>query len=287
MRVFLKKVLICAVVMGVLSLSSSVSAKKPQFTIVHLTDIHYTSTPPETSSLSWKDHVSIFGYKLHKKNLAKCSRILENTVGYINKEIKPDIVVVTGDIVDVGNDREGMRQVKEKLDKLNCPYYPVIGDHDLNSGEDDRGNYKEVFGEINYSLDYKGWHIIMLGIYPDEKSIIWLKDELDKNKSKPTILCMHRMLIASWLMKYLSRRYYCPEIIAPRADEIIDILNNHGNAAAVLSGHSHTNYLTKKKGIFYICTASLMETPYQFRIVRVYKERVSTSVTTANPLRKR
>ena len=268
--------------------ASSVSAKdQPQFTIVHLTDIHYTSTPPKTSSLSWKYHIHILGYKLHKKNLAECSRILRNTIQYINEKIKPDLVVITGDIVNRGDDKEGMRQAKDMFDKLNCPYYPVIGDHDLNKGPDRKRNYKEVFGEINYSLDYKGWHLIMLGVYPDDNALTWLKNELDENIDKPAILCMHRMLVASWLMKKLSRRYYCPEIISPVADQIIDILNNHGRVKAVLSGHSHTNYQVKKNKISYISTPSLMEPPYQFKVIKVYQDRISTSLKTAHPLKKR
>jgi predicted phosphodiesterase len=75
---------------------------------------------------------------------------------------------------------------------------------------------------------------------------------------------MHRMLIASPLMKRLA---HVP-LICPRADDVIAILNNYPNVAAVLSGHSHTNYLKKRKNILYISTASLSEVPYEYRIIR-------------------
>lgn len=267
--------------------SFGASGKEPaQFTIVHLTDIHYTSAPPKTSPLTWKDHIRILGYKLHTKNLAKCPQILQHTVEYINEKIKPDLVIVTGDMVDRGNDKEGMEQAKDMLDKLNCTYYPVIGDHDLNSGLDKKKNYKDVFGKINYSFDYNEWHIIMLGIYPDDSDLTWLQNDLDKNTDKPSILCLHRMLVASRLMKKLSKRY-CPEIISPQTDKIIKILNNHGRIKAVLSGHSHTNYMAKKGDIYYISTACLIEIPYQFRVIKIYNNKISTSVKTAKPLKKR
>lgn len=267
--------------------SRASAANRPQFTMVQLTDIHYTSAPPRTSTLTWKHQIRLFGYKLHKPDLANCSPILSNTIQYINEKIEPHLVVVTGDTVNRGNDKEGMKQAKDMFDKLKCPYYPLIGDHDLNSGQDEKRNYKDVFGEINYSLDYKGWHIVMLGIYPDDTDLDWLKDDLDKNMDTPAILCMHRMLIASRLMKKLSRKYYCPELTSPKTDRIIDILNNHGRVAAVLSGHSHTNYRTNKDKISYISTASLAEPPYQFRTITVYKDSISTSLMTARPLKRR
>ncbi|MBT9132858.1 MAG: 3',5'-cyclic adenosine monophosphate phosphodiesterase CpdA [Firmicutes bacterium] len=127
----------------------------------------------------------------------------------------------------------------------------------------------------------------MLGIFPDDEALRWLKEDLDRNVDKPTMVFMHRMLLASWLMKELSRRYYCPEIVSPRAEEIVEILNNHGNVIATFSGHSHTNYSRKKGGILYISTAALIGPPYQFRVINVYKDRISTSVRTAHPLKKR
>lgn len=283
-----KNFLLCTAIILTCGFSSSASDKNhPQFTIVQLTDIHYTSTPPKTTPLSRKYYIHIFGYKLHKPDLANSTRILQNTLEYINKEIKPDMVVITGDIVNSGDDKEGMKQVKNMLNKLNCPYYPVIGDHDLNSGQDKKENYKEVFGKINYSLDYKGWHVIILGIHPDDNDMEWLKNELDAKADKPAILCMHKMLIASRLMKKLSKRYYCPELTSPKAEQILNLLNNHGRTGVVLSGHSHTNYRTSRNRISYISTASLIEPPYQFRIIRVYKDRISTSVKTAHPLKEK
>ena len=286
MKIPLKIVLLITLVSSCFS-SPALSKNQPQFTMVQLTDIHYTSSPPQTSSLSWKDHIHLFGYKLHNLNLCKCSQIVENTIRHINQKIKPALVVITGDIVNTGNDKEGMTQAKDILDKLNCPYYPLIGDHDLNSGQDKKRNYKDIFGEINYSFNYRGWHIIMLGIYPDDDDLDWLKDDLDKNIDTPTILCMHRMLVASRLMKKLSRKYYCPELISHKAHSIINILNNHGRVVVVLSGHSHTNYQTRKNKIIYLSTAGLIELPYQFRIIKVYKNRISTSLITARPLKER
>ncbi len=261
---------------------------EPLFTLVQLTDIHYTVTPPETSPLSWKHHLRIFGYRLHRLNLAQVSPILRNTLAYINEKIKPDLVVVTGDMVNRVDDKESMKQVKKWLDTLDVPYHPLMGDRELTGGPDKGKNYREVFGEINYAFDYKGWQIIMLGVHPDDEALAWLRSTLKENADKPAILCIHQMLIASPLMKWLARRFHHGvELISPRADEIIDIINNYGRVKAVLSGHSHTNYQVRRDGILYISTASLTNIPYQFRVIRVYKDRISTFVTTAHPLKKR
>ena len=133
----------------IVSHPAQIEVDKELLTIVHLTDLHYTSTPPKETLLPWKYHIRLLGYKLHKLNLAQCHHILEKTIEYINQKISPDLVLLTGDIVDRGEDLKGMLRVKEILNRLNCPWYAVMGDHDFNAGEDRRKNYGYVFGKIN------------------------------------------------------------------------------------------------------------------------------------------
>ncbi len=81
--------------------------------------------------------------------------ILRAAVERINTELRPELVVITGDFVDRGDDLESLREVKTCLDRLTCPYYPVIGDHEQ------KATYQQVFPQrLDYAFDHRGWHLV-------------------------------------------------------------------------------------------------------------------------------
>ncbi len=267
--------------------------KSPDIKIVQLTDLHYAAPPRDETDFSWLHHVRIMGYKLHKKNLAESRDILEAAVNKINEEIRPDMVVVTGDLVDnTEKDKKKavnspapraqgvrrlqiMKEVKQLLDNLDCPYYTVIGDHDLDTGKNLRRSYGKVFGEINYSARHRGWNLIFLGVFPGERELEWLEKQLAGDRRSPTVVFMHRMLVASPLMRLLSG-IYVTSLLCPSAEEILDILDRSDNVKAVICGHSHTNYTTRHNGVLHMSTASLIEPPYEFRSIKFYEDGISS-----------
>lgn len=72
---------------------------------------------------------------------------------YVNSMDGIDFVIVAGDISEYGVLKE-MNGVAKSLDKLNVPYFAVVGNHDLTS----RGNdvFLRMFGPLNYSFVYGG-----------------------------------------------------------------------------------------------------------------------------------
>ena len=115
--------------------------------LVHLTDIHAASVernPPPR-----------FAGDPLQKDLVRSLPILRAAVEHIRRQIQPDAVVITGDLVDRGSDLASLREVKVCLDRLGCRYYPVIGDHER------REVYQQVFpGRLNYGFDCGAWHFV-------------------------------------------------------------------------------------------------------------------------------
>jgi 3',5'-cyclic AMP phosphodiesterase CpdA len=56
--------------------------------------------------------------------------LLAEAVQRLNTRIKPDVVLIPGDVVQNPEDLELLRSVKQVLDNLDCPYLAIPGNHD-------------------------------------------------------------------------------------------------------------------------------------------------------------
>ena len=160
-----------------------------------------------------------------------------------------------------------------------------MGDHDagcypsnLNRSNCD---YVKVFGDRCYSFDCKGWHIVILSIYPDEEELNWLKQDLSENTEKPVIFATHRLVVADKFTCWLGKKYSGCSMLMPRAKEVVGILKNQQNVKMVLSGHCHSNFRWDRHGITFISTAALLEVPHSFKLFQVYPDRIKISLFTA------
>ncbi len=256
------------------------------FSFVQITDTHCLKVDKKSERPPSKAFFRIGGYKFHWKDSVNSLPILQSTIEYINSDVKPNFVIHTGDISDRG-DLSNLKMAKVLLDRLNCPYYPVMGDHDLggysysNFNRSDC-NYIKVLGQRCYSFNYQDWHIIILSIYPDDEELNWLKKDLSENAEKPIIFATHRLVIADRFSLWLAKKYLGVELLMPRAEEVVTILKDCQNVKMVLSGHCHSNFRWKRYGITFISTAALSEVPHQFRLFRVYRDRITITLFTAN-----
>lgn len=109
--------------------------------LVHMSDIHAARVKSNPAPRFPGDPL--------RNDLVHSLEILGRAVEHINTRLRPELVVITGDLVDRGNDLESLKKVKTRLDRLTCPYYPVIGDHDR------RKIYEQVFpGKLDYSFEH-------------------------------------------------------------------------------------------------------------------------------------
>jgi len=256
--------------------------EKPLFTLAHLTDLHCVTTKVGRGKRPEVRLRYIAGVKVgHWKDLVNSFDVLAGTVDFLNEEIKPDLVVVTGDLTDRGRPLEDMKKVKSVLDGLDCPCHPVMGDHDLGKSvaafEKDRNDnfYVKVFGRRCYSFDFKGWHFAAVGIYPDEKEIRWLEKDLDANATKPTVLCTHRLISCPEFIRRAAKRSPGVELVMPRAEEMKKIIAARPSVVLVLSGHCHVHLQLREPTMetAFLSAEALGEIPHEFRLIRFFADR--------------
>jgi 3',5'-cyclic AMP phosphodiesterase CpdA len=247
-----------------------------KFLIVHLTDLHLSTKVTRPSSTPFTHKIIISGFKLHRPDLYNSEKFLIKTVELLNNEIKPNLVLITGDIADDNADTKAYHEAFNELQKLNSPYFVVLGDHDI--AEDGTINKEQIWFKTEpFSEVVHGYKIIGLPPFPDNKDIDWLKNELDNSKETEVIICYHRMLKASFLMKLLSK-LYCPTLLSPKSKELLQLFSQYDNIRLVLTGHSHTNYVFDRKHARYITTSSLAEYPFEMRLIWVDDKNIKTKV---------
>ena len=173
------------------------------------------------------------------------------------KEISPDFVMLTGDIV-----ADAKRPSVELVDKwmkymaddfaakFDCPLFAVEGNHDVvRDPKIGKGVYEKYFGPTHYSFNVKGTHFVVLDtmwLSPDGKltygpssaaEVSWLKQDLAAvDQLAPVIVFCHEPT-PGW---------------APTEEntEVIDILAKAG-ITALLDGSWHMNFLVHERYPFY------------------------------------
>lgn len=166
----------------------------------------------------------------------------------------PDAVVITGDLVDVG-DIEEYKHLKKLITPLRVPYYLIIGNHDQ------RIALRTVFTEhaylyqsdefVQYALDLGALRLIALDTQHPPHSmghlcqtrLAWLATQLDTNPQQPTIIAMHHPPFRSGIG-------YMDKIILPDDDiqQLANIVRHNPQVERLLCGHLHRPILCRFAG---------------------------------------
>jgi predicted phosphodiesterase len=189
----------------------------------------------------------------------------------IKKEHKARFAVNLGDLIqdttEHGGDIAALKFMFDRLSKIGCPCYSVLGNHDLKMMDSVR-EVEEIMGrESTYSFDTGGYHFVFLttevrselGIerggcykaqYMSGENISWLHEDLKKN-SLPTLIFTHYGLAEN------------PEIsdgcmFMKNRAEIKEIIKNDKNILAVFSGHQHVPSVIDEDGVRYYVLGSMI-----------------------------
>ena len=158
---------------------------------------------------------------------------LRRTVRDINAMTSVAFVVLTGDITELGTDKE-LRTAKGILDSLDVPYYIVPGNHDTGWSESGGLSFTSTFGYDKFVFDHGGIRFLACASGPyvrmsdghiPRSAIVWMDSVLAAtSKDMPLIFLNHYPLDSG-----LDNWY-----------EVTDRLRDY-NTIAALCGHGHRN----------------------------------------------
>lgn len=160
---------------------------------------------------------------------------------------RPDLVLVTGDIANDGDDSQSYQRYREAIVDLPFPAYPLMGNHD--SRDPFREQFPEVpdvGGFVQYAIDDHPLRILALDTLEAgrhgggfcEIRAAWLSDRLDEAPDRPTLLALHHPPIATgigWLTEDPDAEW----IARLRA-----IVAGRSNIVAMVAGHVHRPIIT-------------------------------------------
>jgi Icc protein len=157
---------------------------------------------------------------------------------------RPDVVLITGDLVDCGIVAE-YRQLKATLRRLDLPFFMVPGNHDR------RDNFRQVFADhptvvedeefVQYVVeDYPVRLIGLDTVVPGKEEgalcrrrLEFLEAALAAAPDKPTVIFMHHPPFECGILHMDRIR------LIEGADELARIVGRHRNVARILCGHHH------------------------------------------------
>ena len=166
---------------------------------------------------------------------------LRRTIADINS--LPDIafVVLTGDITELGTNRE-IALAKQILDSLRVKYYIIPGNHDTGWSESGGLSFTKIFGSDKFFFKHNGINFIGCASGPyvrmsdghvPRSNVNWMKEQLAAIKAdEPVVFLNHYPLDAG-----LDNWY-----------EVVDMLKEK-NTVLALCGHGHNNRPVKAEGI--------------------------------------
>ena len=218
------------------------------------------------------------------KNNEYSKKVLESAVNDINNQDGISFVVFTGDNIDQAKE-DDLRVFFKIVNKLNVPYYVVIGNHDVYKyGGLSKAKFMEIMKrekmllyqrKPSYKFSKNGFDFYIVdgakemipgaSGYFRKDTVSWIDKQLTKNSKKTSIIFQHFPLVLppnSGSHRYKSHRTY-------KGEEYLAVLEKHDNVLAVVSGHLHTNNETMQNGIYHISTSSLLTLPHTYKIIDI------------------
>ncbi len=169
---------------------------------------------------------------------------LAECVARINRlEPAPDIVVLTGDLVDAGTEPE-YEHLRDLLEPLAMPVYVIPGNHD------EREALRRIFSHHDYLprdgrfLNYvvEGYPVRLIAldtVIPgepggriDDEQLDWLAARLDEARETPTVILMHHPPFETGIV-------HMDEMNCAGADGLGALIARHPQVERILCGHVH------------------------------------------------
>jgi 3',5'-cyclic AMP phosphodiesterase CpdA len=229
-----------------------------------------------------------FGFIESNKGFSKETELYEKIVAEINR-LKPELVVITGDLVNNKDDRTQIEEFKRITAKIN-PLIPVRitpGNHDIgiNPSQKEIDSYKSDYGEDRFSARIRNSSFIGLnsslikaGNNENEQAQYdWIRKELsDSKQSEHIILFCHY----PFFIKSFDEPESYSNLSAEARTKYFKLFKEF-NVKAVFAGHLHENSSSKYENIQMITTGPagkpLGISPSGIRIIKIYPDSVESN----------
>lgn len=207
------------------------------------------------------------------------AEVLRKTVKDINREKDIAFVVFTGDNIDSPK-AEYIPSFVKIINKLDVPYYIVIGNHDVfkNNGLS-KNKYLEIIRDnnclyrnkkTNYVFKKNGFVFIVVdgakeiipgstGYYKAD-TLKWLDKQLTKYKNEKVVIFQHFPLVTTKEIK--SHEVY-------QKEKYLEILDKHTNVISVIAGHIHSNNEVMRNGVYHITSPTLLNNPHVYKVITI------------------
>jgi 3',5'-cyclic AMP phosphodiesterase CpdA len=256
-----------------------------------VTDLHFGSLP----GAHWQGKL--------RKLTHHAAALTKDFVRAMNGEVHPDLVVNLGDDIEDesrAKDLERYGECQAILRTARARLVNVAGNHDIiHMNRDDLSRFWQHSGPLYYSLDEKGWHVVVLHtlektgteIHVPSTQLAWLENDLAEATS-PVVVFMHHSVSEQDVSdsRWFAGRPEAALVVERR--EIRRILAASGKVKAVFNGHLHRNHLDVIDGIPYVTVQSLIENLDEdapgrpaatYAVVRLAEERITVRVRGNDP----
>jgi 3',5'-cyclic AMP phosphodiesterase CpdA len=208
--------------------------------------------------------------------------LLEKTIADINTVKNKSFVVFTGDNIN-SPDEELLKKFIKQANKLKCPYYMVIGDHEVSKLQ--RFSKKDYMSVVRkYSKHrhprtpnyvFKKGGIVFIVVdgtkevipgtigYFSESTLKWLNKKLKRYRKDNVVLIQHYPIVPPYFRK--SHETF-------DVDGYKTIIEKHSNIIAIISGHYNADNEKYVDKIHHISTGALIESPHQYKIIEIEKK---------------
>ena len=199
--------------------------------------------------------------------------LLERAVRRMNRLIRPDVVLVLGDVIDDGDSpaaEERLHELRNTLDTLEAPYLAIPGNHD-----GDPELFYRVFPRPQPFEDIAGARF-MAFVDQEEPGYNATRSDADIERI--------RIARADYEGPLIALQHVClfpPEqSVAPynytNATEIIAAMKESGVGLSVSGHHHHGAEDTAENGVTFVNAPGLCEAPFPFLEITVDGEQVET-----------
>ena len=206
--------------------------------------------------------------------------LLDRTLVEVN-DLHPDIVVVTGDLTDMGY-RQEFREAREYLDRLTCPDVLVVpGNHD--SRNVGYAHFERLFAARQTMVRKQG--VTLLGVDSTEPDLDygrigrhryqWIREAFTQNPDDVKIFMLHHHLLP---IPGTGRE----RNIVNDAGDVLEVLVECGEDL-VLSGHKHVPYAWRLQNMYVVNAGTVAtlrlrgDTKPCYNVVEIRGEHVTVS----------